>query len=67
MDMLLTILINLIVVGLVCYLLWWLIGFIGLPEPFDKVARVIIALIAVIYLLALVTGGVAPLPNLRIR
>lgn len=37
-----------IVAGLICWMLWWLIGFVGLPEPFNKVARVIIAVIAVI-------------------
>ena len=49
-------LIQIIVVGLVCYCLWWLIGYIGLPAPFDKVARVIVALVAVIFLLDLVLG-----------
>jgi len=44
-------LITLIVVGLIFYLLWWLIGYIGLPEPFGKVAKVIIALVAVIFLI----------------
>ena len=53
---LLSILVTIVVVGLVCYLLWWLIGYIGLPEPFDKVARVIVALVAVIFLLNLVLG-----------
>ena len=49
-------LIELVVVGLVVYLLWWLIGYIGLPAPFDKVARVIVALVAVIWLINLLLG-----------
>lgn len=49
-------LIQIIVIGLVCYLLWWLIGYIGLPEPFDKIARVIVAVVAVVFLLNLVMG-----------
>lgn len=49
-------LIALVVVGLVCYLLWWFIGFIGLPEPFDKVARVVVGLIAVVFLINLLFG-----------
>jgi hypothetical protein len=53
---LLSILITLVVAGLVCYLLWWLIGYIGLPEPFNKVARVIIAVVAVIFLINLIMG-----------
>lgn len=28
--------------GLICYLLWWLIGYLALPAPFDKVARAIV-------------------------
>lgn len=50
-------LIWLVVVGLIFWLLWWLISYIGLPEPFAKVARVILAVAAVIicinFLLAL--------------
>ena len=53
---LLHLLIQIIVVGLVCYLLFWLIGYIGLPAPFDKVARVVIAIVAVIFLLNIVMG-----------
>ncbi len=60
-------LVTVIVVGLVCYLLWWLIGYIGLPEPFDKVARVIIALIAVVVLLDIVFGLGLGTGNLRLR
>lgn len=38
----------LVVGGIICWLLWWLIGFVGLPEPFAKVARVLIAVVAVL-------------------
>lgn len=44
-------LITVIVVGVICWLLWWLVSYIGLPAPFDKVCRVIIALVAVIFLI----------------
>jgi hypothetical protein len=37
----------LIVGGVIFGLLWWLIGYCGLPQPFDKVARVILAILAV--------------------
>ncbi len=60
-------LVTVIVIGLVCYLLWWLIGYIGLPAPFDKVARVIVALIAVIVLLDVVFGLGLGTNSLRIR
>lgn len=48
-----SLLLTLVIVGLICYLLWWFVGYIGLPEPFNKVARVIIALVAVIFLINL--------------
>lgn len=50
----------LIVAGLIFGLLWWLIGYCGLPAPFDKVARVVLAVLAVLViigiLLSLVSG-----------
>lgn len=59
---LLSMLVTLVIVGLICYLLWWFVGYIGLPAPFDKVARVIIALVAVIFLINLLMGiGGTPL------
>lgn len=48
---LVNVLIQVLVIGLVVWLLWWLVSFIGLPEPFNKVARVIIAVVAVIFLI----------------
>lgn len=59
---LMPLLIQLVVVGLVCYLLWWLIGYIALPAPFDKVARVIVAVVGVIFLinLLLTISGTGP-------
>ena len=55
-SLLVGLLVQLIVVGLVCYLVWWLIGYIGLPAPFDKVARVIVAIFAVLFLINLILG-----------
>jgi hypothetical protein len=59
MDMsgLLSLLISLVIVGLICYVLWWAIGKIGLPEPFNKIAIAVIVLIAVAYLLSILTGN----------
>lgn len=48
---LVSLLIQVIVVALICWLLWWLVAYIGLPEPFNKIARVVIAIIAVIFLI----------------
>ncbi len=43
-----TVIITLIVAGVIFWLLWWLIGYCGIPEPFNKVARVILAVLAVL-------------------
>lgn len=49
-------LMTLIIVGLVFWLLWWLISYIALPEPFAKVARVILAAAAVFFLINFLLG-----------
>jgi hypothetical protein len=41
----------LIIVGLIFGLLWWLIGYCAIPEPFNKVARVVLAIFAVLILI----------------
>lgn len=38
----------LIVAGVIFWLLNWLIDYVGVPEPFRKVAKVIIAIVAVL-------------------
>lgn len=63
---LLNLLVLIVIVGLVFYLLYWLIGVIALPEPFHKVAVVILSLAAVVFLIGILTGQVS-LPLLRIR
>lgn len=40
-----------IVVGFIAGLLWWLISYVGLPTPADKVARVFVAILLVIFLI----------------
>lgn len=42
-----SILVYLIVAGLIFGLLWWLVGYCALPQPFDKVVRVVLAILAV--------------------
>lgn len=55
-----TIVLYLIVAGLIFGLLWWLVGYCGLPQPFDKVARVILAILAVFVIIGIllsIAGG----------
>ncbi len=63
----LNLLITLFVFVLVFGLLWWLVTkVITLPEPFSKVAQVLIVLIFIVLLLGILFGGV-DLPVLRMR
>ena len=55
-SVLLNALITLVVVGLICWLVWWFISYVGLPEPFNKVARVLVALVALIFLINFLLG-----------
>lgn len=46
----------LIVIGLIFWVLWWALGAIGVPEPFNKVLRVILIVAAVIILINFLLG-----------
>lgn len=62
------ILIYLVVWGLVLYVLWWAIGKVGLPEPFGKIATVVLVLLTVLVLLNLVFGMAwFPVPKFAIN
>jgi hypothetical protein len=53
---LVSILVYLIVWGLILYVLWWGIGKLGLPEPFGKIATVVLVVLTVVVLLNLLLG-----------
>jgi hypothetical protein len=59
------ILVYLIVAGLIFGLLWWLVGYVGLPEPFNKVARVILAVLAVLVIIGILLSLVGGTPVFR--
>lgn len=61
-------LISLVIWGLIFYVLWWGLGKIALPDPFGKVVTVILVLAAIVVIVGLLMGNVAPFPflsNLR--
>ena len=60
---LLSLLVTIVIVGLIFFLLYWFLGQVGLPEPFNKVALVILALAVVIFLIGILTGQV---PHIRL-
>lgn len=65
-DSLVNVLIWLVVAGVVWWLLNWLIDYIGLPQPFHKVAKVILAIVAVLIVInALLSLTGHPLVNWR--
>jgi hypothetical protein len=62
MSELISILIYLVVWGLILYVCWWAIGKIGLPEPFGKIAMVVLVVLTLLVLLNLLypfAGGPA--------
>ena len=52
LSALITAVIVLIVVGLIFGILWWALGACGVPEPFNKVARVVLVLAAALVCVA---------------
>ena len=59
------VIVYLIVAGLVFGMLWWLIGYAGIPEPFHKVARVVLAVLAVLVVIGILLSLVGGTPLFR--
>lgn len=59
---LISLVIYIVVIGLIFYVLWWGLAQIALPEPFDKIARVVVVVVAVLLLINALLGltGSAP-------
>ncbi|HWI70178.1 MAG TPA: hypothetical protein VNS88_17735 [Nitrospiraceae bacterium] len=64
MEGLVGLLVTVIILGLVFYLVYWVISKIPLPEPFGVVVQVILGIIALLVLLGLLFGGLN-IPVLR--
>lgn len=60
MIALLGLLLSLIIWALIFYILWWGLGKVALPEPFAKVATVILVVATVIVIVGLLSGSIAP-------
>jgi len=50
MEGLIQLVITIIIAGLICWLLLWLIDYAGVPEPFHKIGKVVIVAVAVIFI-----------------
>lgn len=45
-----------IAMGVCFWILWWLCDYVKIPEPFNKVVRVILAIAAAIFLINIIMG-----------
>lgn len=59
------ILITLVILCLILGLIWWACDMLPIPAPLKMIIHVAIVLVAVIYLIGLLTGGVS-LPRLAL-
>lgn len=60
------VIVYLIIAGLIFWLLWWLINYIAPPEPFRKVANVILAIAAVLVVIGILLSLVGGTPLFRV-
>jgi len=60
-----TVILYLIIAGVIFGLLWWLISYCGLPEPFNKIAHVILAVLAVFVCIGILLSLVSSQPLFR--
>jgi len=56
-----SLLITVVVFALICYLIFWAMGYLGVPEPIRKVVTVVVVLIAVVWILSNFLPGTAGL------
>lgn len=63
---LLGLVINIVIIGLIFWSILWFIDYVGIPEPFNKIIRVVVALIALIVIVNILLGlGGTPFINLH--
>lgn len=60
-----TIILYLIIAGIVFWLLWWLVNYVAPPEPFRKIANVILAILAVLVVIGILLSLVGGQPLFR--
>lgn len=65
LQMAVTVVIYLMVAGLVFWLLWWLINYVAPPEPFRKIANVVLAILAVLVIIGILFSFVGGQPIFR--
>ncbi len=56
LEGLISFIVYLVIVGLIFWCIWWFIGYVGIPEPFNKVVRVVMGLVALLIVINLLLG-----------
>jgi hypothetical protein len=64
MITLLALLLSLVIWGFIFYVLWWGIGRLALPEPFNKGAVVVLVVASIVVVIGLLIGSISPFPFL---
>lgn len=59
----LSLLISLLVLCLILAVFWWILGMIPIPPQFKWIVQVIVAIVFLIALIELLTGGLVILPH----
>ena len=57
---LLGLIVALVIAGLLFWLVIWFVDWVGLPEPFNKVVKVLVGLVVLLYVASILLGGVSP-------
>jgi heme A synthase len=61
------ILLTIVFWGIIFYVLWWALARIALPEPFNKIATVLLVVATVVVLIGILNGEIHPFPFLTGR
>lgn len=64
-EMVVHLILYIIVAGAIFGLLWFLIGYVGIPEPFNRFARVALMVLAVLVLIGVLLSLIGGRPLIR--
>ena len=53
---LLSLVVTLVIIGLIFWLVIWFVDYAGVPDPFNKVIKVIVGLVVLVYLINVLLG-----------
>lgn len=65
MEAILTAIMWIAIAGVMFYVFWWAIGALDLPAPFNKIARAVLIIAAMIVAIYLLLGVMPPFPVRR--